>query len=544
MPRFSADFPRAVAREAAFFAFFLVLAMVATRPLVADLRGKTLAGPDPLIDLWTVHWLSGHFHDPAALFGGNIFYPSRHAVLFSDLSMGTAVLLAPSRLFVSDPVPVYNLAVLLSLAFGGWAFSLLARENGAGLAGGLVAGTLASFGSHQLSHIYHLNLLTIGWIALFVLGLQRLLARPTAGAVVLAAVSAALTAMSSGYYAVTVAVVGLYWAIVEWRRVATRRVLLHAAAAAALALVLFAPYLFAFLDLREAEDLRRPPGMSANMALQLPRDLSSFSYVYRGLLGSAGERFFPGVLTLVLGSVALARRRPGAWPIAGAIALLLVLALGPRLELGSVNVPLPYAWLFSIPPLDGMRHPYTFAAGATFLASVLAGIGWGGLELSRRRAAGIAVVALAVAETLAPPPALREIPAGVPPVYRRLAELPPGPVLEIPVFATDNMLWSARHGLTMVNGDGAFAPQAAHVLQRNIQNHWIARDPEDLDESKPALFLRERLPVRYVIVPAGRDRDTEHLVLRFDESKLFRHVATVEDGDRIYEMTTWRSGGS
>src|SRR5262249_58062898 len=81
-----------------------------------------------LIDMWTIYWLARHLLSPAQLFEGNIFHPSTHAVLHSDLSMGTVVLVAPLRLFVHDPVPFYNLAVLASLAFAGWTFHLLARH--------------------------------------------------------------------------------------------------------------------------------------------------------------------------------------------------------------------------------------------------------------------------------------------------------------------------------------------------------------------------------------------------------------------------------
>src|SRR5262245_44638445 len=93
-----------IGQEAAAIGLFLLLAAVATRPLVLDPRSRTLAGPDPLIDLWTVHWLTSHALAPGKLFGGNIFHPEPHAVLFSDLSFGTAVLVAPLRGWVSDPV--------------------------------------------------------------------------------------------------------------------------------------------------------------------------------------------------------------------------------------------------------------------------------------------------------------------------------------------------------------------------------------------------------------------------------------------------------
>ncbi|MBN2371112.1 MAG: hypothetical protein JXO72_11570, partial [Vicinamibacteria bacterium] len=167
------------------FTFFLLLAASATRPLIGHLRTRTLGYTDPFVDLWTIDWLSQHLLQPRSFFHGNTFAPEPHAVLYSDLSLGTVVLALPFRLLIDDPVPLYNLAVLLALAFGGWTFHALVRDLTDNRTAGLLAGILAAFCSHQIYHVYHLNLLTIGWLALFLLGLHRILRRPTMGAILL-----------------------------------------------------------------------------------------------------------------------------------------------------------------------------------------------------------------------------------------------------------------------------------------------------------------------------------------------------------------------
>src|SRR6185295_4568465 len=90
---------------------FLALAVVTTRPIAGDLFGQTVNFPDALIDLWTVNWLTNHFFEPSQIFQGNIYAPFAHSVLFSDLSLGTVVLLLPLRPFVHDPMRIYNLAL-------------------------------------------------------------------------------------------------------------------------------------------------------------------------------------------------------------------------------------------------------------------------------------------------------------------------------------------------------------------------------------------------------------------------------------------------
>ena len=527
----------ALGREALAALFFLALAIAATRPLAALFRTHVLGHLDVLVDLWTVHWLATHFFDPGQIFQGNMFHPARHAVLHSDLSLGTVVLLLPFRPFVHDPVPLVNLAVLLALAFGGWAFHALGHAVTGNRWAGLLCGVLAAFNSHQMRHLYHLNLLTTGWLALFLLGLHRTLERPTAFSVALAAVSFALSAQSSGYYGVAAVVLAAVFAALNVRALGRSQVLAALAAAALLGALLTLPYLTAYLDARYEQGLRRNINMSAAMAFHPSQDLTSDAYAYRWLSPREGERLFPGALALVLGAVAVARRRPGTLFYGAAFVVMLLLSLGPRWALAGRTFDLPYKWLFSIAPFDGMRHPYTFAAVALFMLAVLAAIGWAGLRIAARAWAGPLVVLLAVAETLSPPPLVRAIPAGVPPAYEMIRALPPAPILEVPVFAPYTLVWAARHGLPVVNGQGsAFVPGGTRIIARLVENHWVRRVPGDLDASKPALYLADVFPALYVIVPAVREPAFRPLAAAFDRSRLFGLVAEAPDGDRIYEL--------
>jgi hypothetical protein len=527
----------ALGREALAALFFLALAIVATRPLAGLFSTHVLGHLDVLVDLWTVHWLATHFLDPAQIFQGNMFHPARHAVLHSDLSLGTVVLLLPFVPFVRDPVPLVNLAAILALTFGGWAFHALGRALTGNRWAGLLCGVLAVFNSHQMRHLYHLNLLTTGWLALFLLGLHRTVERPSVSSAALTAVSFALCAQSSGYYGVAALVLTALFAVVNLRALARRPVILGLAAAALLGTLLTLPYLTAYLDTRHEQGLRRNINMSAAMAFHPTQDLTSDTYAYRWLSPREGERLFPGVLALVLAAVAVVRRRPGTLFYGVAFLVMLLLSFGPRLELDGRTVDLPYKWLFAIPPFDGMRHPYTFAGVALFLLAVLAAIGWAGLRRAARPWAGPLVVLLAVVETLSPPPFVRAIPPGVPPAYEMIRALPPAPILEVPVFAPETLVWAARHGLPVLNGQGsAFVPAGARIVSRLVENHWVRRVPEDLDASKPALYLAAVLPDLYVIVPAVRKPEFRPLAAAFDRSRLYAFVAEAPDGDRIYAL--------
>jgi len=293
----------------------------------------------------------------------------------------------------------------------------------------------------------------------------------------------------------------------------------------------------AYLDTRHEQGLRRNINMSATMAFHPTQDLTSDAYAYRWLSPREGERLFPGLLALALAAVAVARRRPGTLFHGVSFLVMLLLSFGPRLEMDGWSVDLPYRWLFAIPPFDGMRHPYTFAGVALFMLAVLAAIGWAGLRLAARPWAGPLVVLLAVVDTVSPPLFVRPIPPGVPPAYEMVRALPPAPILEVPVFAPETLVWAARHGLPVLNGQGsAFVPAGARIVSRLVENHWVRRVPEDLDASKPALYLAAVFPDLYVIVPAVRKPEFRALAAAFDRSRLYVFVAEAPDGDRIYRL--------
>jgi hypothetical protein len=528
---------RSLLRSAAAFLFFLAGAVLVTRPLALHAATHTIVGPDPLSHLWMVSWLTGHAFD-GRLFGGNIFHPATSAVLFTDLSLGTAILVLPLRLFTSEPLVLFNAATLIAFAFGGWAFHALVHGITGNRWAGLLAGWLAALSQHQLSHVYHLNLLSIGWLALFLLGLHRLVERPGWKAAALAGVAFALNAQSSGYYGVAALVIALVFAGAHARRLIDPKVAGAAAGAAAIALALTLPYLVAFRAARAQHGLDRPPGVAAKMSFRPGRDLTSWAWAHRAVLPATGELLFPGLLTLGLAAAAVVRRARASTFYAAAAAVLVVLSLGPDLDVGPWTVAMPYRWLAAIPPFDSMRHPFTFAAVALFLLAVLAGLGWARLPIASRRGAGPVVLALAAFEQATDPVRLREVPPGVPPAYRLLQTLPPGPVLEVPLLADETVVWAARHGRPVANGIAAFVPAQTLVLDRYIRGHWLETVPEDVDASRPTPYLVGRFGVRYVILPLGRKFGLRHLAAAFDRSRTFRLVAVAGDGDRIYEVVS------
>ena len=509
-----------VLREAALIAFFAVVSGFALRPLPFHLADRIPAGSDPPHHLYILDWLLDHGLS-AARFEGRMFHPARNAVLRSDLSIGTVVLMTPLAPFVEEPLVRFNLAVWMALGFSGWAFCLLARSWTGSILAGLLAGLTAVMGSHQSLHYVHLNLLSVGWLPIFLLALDRTLTKPTPAFVALSGISFALVSSSSGYYGVAAVVIGL----VMFARDASWGAFRRCARAAVLAALLLAPYLMAYTNLHENEGLTRTSRELAKWSFSL-EDLGSRTYVHRRWNPATGEPLFPGFV--VLGLAAFAGLGGGRRERTLGLAALALFWLG----LGEPG--LLYRVVGSLPPFSSMRHPETMTAVAVMLLSVLAAFGLAQLRDARGSRAAVALLLAAAAETIAPPADLHDVAPGVPSVYEAALSLPPGPILDVPPYDAPPLIWAARRGFETLNGGGAFIPAITTRLETTTQNHWLTNSDQPIDDSKAAGILLNETGVRYLIVSASRRGGVASLLDRLRSSRCFRELG-VYAGDRLYE---------
>ncbi len=506
-------------RELALFAFFVVVAGLALRPLPFQLRDSIPAGSDPPHHLYILNWLLDH-----GLFGdrfeGKMFHPARNAVLRSDLSMGTVVLMAPVAPLVDEPLVRFNLATWLSLAFSGWAFCLLARSWTQSTLAGIFAGLTAVMGSHQSLHYVHLNLLSVGWLPIFLLALDRSLAGGSPRLAALTGASFALVASSSGYYGVAASVI----AVIFLARRFSRSGLKWGVVAALVAAVLLAPYLVAYAGLHAEESLVRTSRELAKGSWTLA-DTGSRTLLHRLWNPATGEPLFPGLAVLGLSTFALWRGGRRERTVGLSVLVLFWLGLG---EPGGL-----YRLIGAIPPFSSMRHPETLTAVSVMLLSVLAAFGVSHVEKSSRAVAW-AFLAVGAAETVALPNDFFKVAPGVPAVYEAFLKLPAGPVLEVPPYEATPLIWAARRDFETVNGGGAFIPVLTNHLETTIQNHWLTDSYQPIDETKATHFLLNQTRMRYLILPAGRRGGLDPLVQRFREGRCFKEIGVFES-DRLYE---------
>lgn len=506
-------------RELALFAFFVIAAGFVLRPLPFQLADSIPAGSDPPHHLYILNWLLDHGLS-ADRFEGRMFHPAKNAVLRSDLSMGTVVLLAPAALFIEEPLVRFNLATWLSLAFSGWAFCLLARSWTGSIPAGLFAGITAVLGSHQSLHYVHLNLLSVGWLPIFLFALDRLLAGGGKGAAFLTASSFALVASSSGYYGVSACVI----AVVFFARRPSKPALKWGVLSVFLAAILLSPYLAAYAGLHADESLARTSRELAKGSFT-GQDLGSRTLLHRTWNPATGEPLFPGFAVALLALFGLWRGEARERTLGLAALFLFWLGLG---EPGGL-----YRLIGGVPPFASMRHPVTLTAVALMLLSVLAASGLARAQAKRPSAAWL-ILLIGAAETLSPANDFFTVPRGVPPVYEAFLKLPPGPVLEVPPYEASTLIWAARRDFETVNGGGAFIPALTTRIETTTQNHWLTDSFQPIDESKAAGILLNETRMRYLILPAGRRGGLDPLVERFGASQCFRLLG-VYQSDRMYE---------
>lgn len=152
----------------------LLLAVLMTWP---TLRHPASTVPqdvcDPLVFAWILAW-PGHAlsTDPGALWQGNIYFPELDSFAFTDSLLGYF----PLSLIGSGPEAAlvrYNLVYVLIPAIAFLGAYALARQLGARWPGALVAGAAFAYAPWRLAHSGHVNVLSVGGMALTFAALAR-----------------------------------------------------------------------------------------------------------------------------------------------------------------------------------------------------------------------------------------------------------------------------------------------------------------------------------------------------------------------------------
>ncbi|MCK5786398.1 MAG: hypothetical protein KAH54_07555, partial [Candidatus Sabulitectum sp.] len=152
---------------------FLLLAAMVTWPLASTSEPHDHA--DTLFNSWLISWnshaiVSGRNPLDLPIFQG---FPDGNGR--SDLLLTQSTLALPMQLAGMNAVRIHNILLVLFLAFAGFSAALLAVETGAKLPGSLFTGSVVILLPYFQSHVWHLQLFSVGFSFLAVVYAMRML---------------------------------------------------------------------------------------------------------------------------------------------------------------------------------------------------------------------------------------------------------------------------------------------------------------------------------------------------------------------------------
>jgi len=425
-----------VTRGAAVVLFYTALAVYFTWPLAPDLSTRLVAHFDPPFSAWRLARVVHNVSQGQSLFDGQIFWPARHTLAFSDAMLVQAVLAAPLLAIGLTPLAVLNLLTLAGVAGSAAAAYVLARRLTGHTGAAIVAGLVFAYSPYRRDHLQHLELQWALWTPLALWAWHRALDDGRARDGLLCAAFVLLQLLSCIYYgvflAVAMTVIGPLTLI--WRRRLPGRGALAGLAAGALVVAIAAaaynrPYSLAREQVGE-RDLDETARYSADASSYLAATPDNRLYgALTASLGDNEKRLFPGITPMVFAAAAMI---PPVTPIAVIYGVSTAVAWDASLGTSGRVFPLLRACLL---PVRSMRAPARFAMIVLLGLSVLTAIGLARMTRSSSRSGIVATVAatLIVLEYSTTPLTIQTIPRERPPVYTWVSEQPREVTLELPV---------------------------------------------------------------------------------------------------------------
>jgi hypothetical protein len=458
---------------------------------------------DVFFNLWRLRWVAHALSTwPVNLFDANIFHPEEGVLAFSDAMLVQGLLAAPLLWAGTPPVLVHNVLLLGAIVASAVGIFVLARHVTGSAPGALVAAVIFAFAPYRFEHYMHMELQWTVWTPWAFWALQRTIETRSVRFGLTVGLLVTLQMASSIYYGlfllILISTVGCVQ-LIPLRRQAlvrcSRALLLAGMFAAAMTWLYSLPYSAAAarVGTRSPHDVETYSAQPRDYRVATPANL-----LYGSPDGGAPERrLFPGILPPLLAVLGLLL----VPPTTVVLAFLIGLVLAFELSLGANGYLYPVLYEH-VGPLRGLRVPARASVFFLLFLGVLAAQGTAALTRAMpsrvRRVVAAGACAVILLEYRVGPLQLVPYPNDAPPLYRLLASLPPGIVIEFPAPRPDAPPYrdpryaymSTFHWMPLLNGYSGFYPHS--YLRRLVR---LANFP---DEESVASLRREN--VRYVIV--------------------------------------------
>ena len=521
-----------------------ILACVFTVPYVFQFANAgRLDTNDGRWSIWVVSWVAHALtSDPRQLFNANIFYPHSNALAFSEGNIVEGLIGAPVWVLTNNPYTTHNFIFLFSFAQSFIATYYLVRHLTGDRRAAMIAGILYAYCPFAFARQAHIQLLMIGFLPWVMLAWHRFLDRTSIARAIELGIVMMLSGLACAYYGIfaggMIAFASIWFAITR-RRWNDRHYVGGVAIAAVVCIGSITPFFLPYLQMQESTGFERPltGQYSANIGAWLVSSAWSHRW-WAPYLTAPSEVLFPGILAIVLGiwggRIALrSPQRDIAIYYIGLALFTFWLTFGPKAGLYT-------ALYYTVPVFSFLRAPSRAGIVVTLCLVVLAAPAMVAL-LKRRNANVIAVVLLllATADVYRAPLRLREAPP-LPNVYRTLASLPKGPVIELPFWATsieyhrhaEYMLASTAHWQPLINGYSDHIPQDFRDHAPTLVNF---PSPESFAILQP---MQARYAVFHLDLMAQPARD--ELIKRLDNDYVGYLKPLEKDGSVwLYEIVSW-----
>lgn len=530
----------------------IVLILLLTWPLIPALTTSArLDSGDGRFSVWNVAWVDhALLTDPRHLFDANIFSPHTGTLAYSEPNLVAGVLGLPAYVLTHNAVAAHNFAVVVSFLLASILTWILVRRLTGSSGAGFVAAILFTFCPFVQAHTAHVQLLMTFVIPLVMLAFHRLHDRPTVGRALVLGASLTVAGLACGYYGIYGGIFLGLAALAFGKR--DLRYWLNLALAAGTAALLVWPIAAEFLRARDIPQLGSTRGIAG---VQISADLNDYLSSPSVLENTIWPRtptmpphefLAPGIVALLLGAAAfLGRSRTKRWAREGTAdpsvkwryltltALAVWATLGPGYGL--------YAFFMRVVPgIDFVRAPCRFGILVAFGVAVIAGFGAKRLIASRAWVLALVVVICGLDRYVGAWPLQ---PDPIPEVYRVLATLPRGVVVDFPFpyvmndlhHHTRAMYYSTADWMPRVNGYSDLLPSDFLDIAAPINEF------PDLG----TFPLMQRYHVRYVIWNVA----TYHpgtivyatLTSRFQAAAPYMRPIYRDDNWWLYEIVAWPS---
>ena len=521
---------------------FSMLTVIATWPLPRVMT-HSIAGQygDNLYFVWLIGWIQKALFElnQSPLVSDLLNYPEGWRLASTDSTLLMAVMALPFSL-LGGPVFGYNISVLLSFVLSGTFLGIWVVRLTGSIWAGVISGAIFAFSPFRMTHhlVGHLPILGTQWLPLYFMAAFEALSSTSRrrGWIFLAAVALGLIALTSQYYLymtliLSVPYLGLMIAMGKRKGISLRTSFAGATAililATPLVLAAVSPYLTAAAN-------GYLPGRPLSQAAVYSASVTDYMLPFTGhpIWGDwvgfhfdrslwAEATLYPGILSVILGAVALVKRKSTKLGIMPTVLFLfmaliaLILSMGSNLRWlsqpvsanlppvldfmtadGGETIELPGLLLYKyLPFYDSVRVSMRYGVYVILFAALLAGSGAAWLISWRRPRfhTPIALAGLLILDFLPPAWSFAEVRGR--PVDLWLATQPnSGAVAQFPMVRADsevNYFYTLIHNKPFIG---------ALISSFSTAQHRATAPSLDQFPRPVSIKTMRELGVRYVLV--------------------------------------------